>query len=333
VRSFGSDPALVARHVAAAVRGLQGQGVAACVKHFPGHGDTRADSHHELPTLTRSREDLAQVELPPFAAAISAGARAVMTGHLLVPSLDAQQLATVSPLITRALLRDELGFTGTVVTDAIEMRALRDRFGLAGGYVAALAAGADAVETGAQDYPYLLDEIPEAVATALDEGVLSHDRLVDAAARTAALATPGQALTVDLPDGLAARCIEVDGRLPALQRPLVVEARPPANMASGELPWSLAEPLSARINGVEFLCVHEETPVDADGRSLVVVVRDPHRHLWQHALIEQAAAHPSAAVVDVGWPADLPAELPVVRTRGVAPGLLAAAASALANAR
>ncbi|MGC1214894.1 MAG: glycoside hydrolase family 3 N-terminal domain-containing protein, partial [Micromonospora sp.] len=88
VRSFGADPALVARHTAAWIRGLQASGVAACAKHFPGHGDTRVDSHHDLPRIGGDRNRLDAVELAPYRAAVTAGVQAVMTGHLLVPALD-----------------------------------------------------------------------------------------------------------------------------------------------------------------------------------------------------------------------------------------------------
>jgi beta-N-acetylhexosaminidase len=324
------------------------------VKHFPGHGATTADSHHEVPTLARSSAELEAVELPPFAAGIAAGTRAVMTGHLIVPSLDPDHLATVSPAITRELLRGRLGFTGTVVTDALEMRALADTYGMAGGFVAALAAGADAIETGAQEYPELLDDIPAGVARALAEGRLDVERLRDAAARTAALAklsalpaagTTGRADNSSAPAELSAlpaagtagradksvwgRCIEVVGALPRLVRPLVVEARPPDGMASGALPWSFAAALAERVPDVEAVRVTSaDPPVErAIGRTLVAVVRDPVRHPWQDALVAAADV-----VVDVGWPADLPRDVPLVRTRGVAPGLLAAAADILANA-
>jgi beta-N-acetylhexosaminidase len=342
VRSFGADPGLVARHVAAAVRGLQRRGVAACVKHFPGHGATAADSHHEVATLERSSAELEQVELPPFAAAVAAGTRAVMTGHLLVPALDDTKLATVSPAITTGLLRDRLGFAGTVVTDALEMRALSGTIGIERGFVAALAAGADAIETGAGDYPNLVDAVPDAVRMALDSGALTLDRLRDAARRTAELARPAGAPAGALADfrpvpidDLARRCLEFTGNLPRMDRPLVAEARPPAGMASGELPWSLAEPLAARVAGVESLAVCSRADAAqvldrAGDRSLVVVVRDRLRHEWQDALVEAAVAHPSAVIVDVGWPTELPAGVPVIRTRGIAPGLLAAAADRLA---
>ncbi len=133
VRSFGADPALVARHTAAWVRGLQAGGVAACAKHFPGHGDTRVDSHHDLPRITADRARLDACELAPFRAAVAAGVQAVMTGHLLVPALDPELPATLSQRILGGLLRDELGFSGVVVTDAVEMRAVADRYGFAGG--------------------------------------------------------------------------------------------------------------------------------------------------------------------------------------------------------
>ena len=286
--------------------------------------------------LDRSRVDLDDVELPPFAAAIAAGSRAVMTGHLLVPSLDADNIATVSTAITTGLLRERLGFTGTVLTDALEMRALAGTLGIERGFVAALLAGADAIETGALDYPHLVDTVPAAVQRALDSGELTIERLRAAAERTAALATQAAPNKAPLLDGVAARCIEVIGALPSLTRPLVVEARPPGGMASGELPWSLAHPLASRVSGVVECSVEDATQVasatwQAAERTLVAVVRDPHRHTWQQSLVEAAASRPGSVIVDVGWPADLPAGAPLVRTRGVAPGLLDAAADVLAG--
>jgi beta-N-acetylhexosaminidase len=256
-----------------------------------------------------------------------------MTGHLLVPALDPDRLSTVSPAITTDLLRGRLGFRGTVVTDALEMRAVAGTIGIVAGFVQALVAGADAIETGAQDHPELVDEIPAAVQRALDDGVLTLERLRDAAARTAALATSAGS-TVDAPDvrGLAARCVEVIGELPPLVRPLVIEARPPGGMASGHLPWSLGEPLAELIEDTEVAQVDASTDFAAlaaqtPGRMPVIVVRDPNRHPWQQQLLRC----PAAVIVDVGWPADVPAGVPVLRTRGVAPGLLAAAADRLAG--
>src|SRR5262249_50134167 len=108
IRSFGATPELVARHVAAFVHSLQEAGVAACAKHFPGHGDTEADSHLELPTIKVDRDTLAARELVPFRAAIEAGARSIMTAHIVVPALDGRPATTSSAILT-GLLRDELG--------------------------------------------------------------------------------------------------------------------------------------------------------------------------------------------------------------------------------
>jgi beta-N-acetylhexosaminidase len=122
LRSFGEDPARVAALVAAFVEGARGGGVLTTAKHFPGHGDTAVDSHLELPIVHRDRAGLEATELAPFRAAIAAGVDSIMVGHLALPALDATLApATLSPAITSGLLRDQLGFTGLVVTDAMDM--------------------------------------------------------------------------------------------------------------------------------------------------------------------------------------------------------------------
>jgi beta-N-acetylhexosaminidase len=239
----------------------------------------------------------------------------------------------VSHAITTGVLRERLGFAGTIVTDALEMRALADTIGVERGYVAALAAGADAIETGALDYPHLVAAIPQAVQRALDDGTLTTERLRVASERTSnlvGLSALNPPVAGDSQDNSEewSRYIEVLGDLPALHRPLVIEARPPAGMASGELPWSLAAPLAKLIPGTEVVRATGPLDVPPSG-DLVVVVRDPQRYDWQRALLDL----PAAVVVDVGWPATLPGDVPVVRTRGVAPFLLAAAADLLAGGR
>ena len=122
-RSFGPDPALVARHAAAAVAGLQSSGVAACAKHFPGHGSTGDDSHLSLATVLGTMAEVRARDLPPFVAAIAAGSVAIMPGHLRVPELTGALPATLSPAAVTGLLRGELGFAGVVICDALEMKA------------------------------------------------------------------------------------------------------------------------------------------------------------------------------------------------------------------
>ncbi|MER7460077.1 glycoside hydrolase family 3 N-terminal domain-containing protein [Micromonospora sp. NPDC126480] len=330
VRSFGADPALVARHTAAWVRGLQAGGVAACAKHFPGHGDTRVDSHHDLPRITGDRTRLDAVELAPFRAAVAAGVQAVMTGHLLVPALDPRLPATLSRRILTGLLRDELGFAGVVVTDAVEMRAVADRYGFTGAAVRALAAGADAICIGGEH----ADEdaarrLRDAIVAAVVAGELPEERLIEAAKRVGQLAAwtvSGRAARParrPVPDGgsviglaAARRALQVTtsraglGVLPLAGPAHVVEFEPPRNIAIGvETPWGLADPLTGLLPGTTAVRYAEadvpDDPTSGAGRRCVVlVVRDLHRHPWMRAAVARSlAARPDAVVVELGVPA------------------------------
>ena len=145
-RSYGEDPAAVAEMVGAYVRGAQDAGMIATLKHFPGHGDTRDDSHMRLPVLPFDRERLNSVEFVPFKAGIAAGAKAVMTSHLALPRIDPSgKPATLSAPVLTGLLRKELGFDGIVVTDGMRMQGITDQYGSAEASVLAIEAGADAV--------------------------------------------------------------------------------------------------------------------------------------------------------------------------------------------
>ncbi|MGC4981373.1 glycoside hydrolase family 3 protein [Streptomyces sp. DT193] len=189
VRSFGADTGLVARHTAAYVRGLQAAGVAACTKHFPGHGDTAVDSHHALPRIDADLSVLQSRELVPFRAAIAAGSLAVMSAHILVPALDPDRPATLSRRILTGLLREELGYEGLIVTDGMEMQAIAATYGIERGSVLAIAAGADAICVGGG----LADDdtvrrLRDALVSAVRSGELPEERLADAANRVRALA-------------------------------------------------------------------------------------------------------------------------------------------------
>jgi beta-N-acetylhexosaminidase len=172
-RAFGAEPTQVARHVAAFVRGLQSEGVAATLKHFPGHGDTDTDSHLALPRLHRNLETLDAVDLVPFRAGIEAGAAVVMSAHIVLPALDPEMPGTLSRAVLHGLLRERLGFDGLVVTDALDMRAIEDRWSAAEAAVLALAAGAD--------LPLAIGTVAEHRATlAAIEAAYADGRLADA---------------------------------------------------------------------------------------------------------------------------------------------------------
>ncbi|GGS55590.1 beta-N-acetylhexosaminidase [Actinokineospora fastidiosa] len=193
VRAFGSDPYAAAAHVGAFVRGHQRVGVAACAKHFPGHGASTSDSHVALPVLPRTPEELRACELVPFRAALAAGVRAVMTGHLVVPGWGDDPV-TLNSVAINEILRGELGFTGAVITDALEMGAVAGTFGDTDGLteaaVRALRAGADALCIGGEEAgPEVLDRIVGRIAAAVADGTLDEQRLAEAAARTRALGT------------------------------------------------------------------------------------------------------------------------------------------------
>ena len=178
VRAWGDEPAVAGALAAACVRGLSAAGVLSCAKHFPGHGDTCSDSHLELPLLPHSRERLERIELPPFRQAIAAGVSAVMTGHLILPALDGQRPATLSAAVLRGLLRQELGFRGLVVTDALVMEAIAGHYGAGEAAVLALEAGADLVLMPADAHRAI-----DAIAAAVRAGRLERQQLEASAER------------------------------------------------------------------------------------------------------------------------------------------------------
>jgi beta-N-acetylhexosaminidase len=146
-RSFGRDPQRVIQHTVNFIQAMQEAGVAACAKHFPGHGDTSTDSHHELPIVGHELERLRAVELPPFAAAIEAGVASIMTAHVQLSALDPELPATISPAVM-SILREELGYEGVVFSDDLEMKAVADHYDPEALVSGCLAAGVDALIVG-----------------------------------------------------------------------------------------------------------------------------------------------------------------------------------------
>ncbi|MGW0484340.1 glycoside hydrolase family 3 protein [Nonomuraea sp. NPDC003214] len=341
LRAFGADPDLVARHTRAFVRGLQSAGVAACAKHFPGHGDTSVDSHHGVPVVAPGGIEDA---LRPFREAINAGVRSVMTGHLLVPVYDPDLPATLSPKVLTGLLREELGFEGMIVTDGIEMAAVSEAYGIGGAAARAIAAGADAICVGGEHADEATAiEVRDAIVTAVADGLLPEERLADAARRVRELAvwaassgsTPtdnmvgagadGMSVTTERAThnghaGLAAarRAVRVTRRtgaavLPLRTPPHVVELAPEMNLAIDKsTPWGVAGPLAELMPGTAVTrfaageasgAAIEDLVALAASRPLVVVVRDVHRYPWQgEAVRHLLSARPDAVVVEMGLP-------------------------------
>ncbi|MFE3324788.1 glycoside hydrolase family 3 protein [Streptomyces sp. NPDC059176] len=326
VRSFGADPELVARHTCAYVQGLQSAGVAACTKHFPGHGDTAVDSHHALPRIDVELATLHARELVPFRAAVTAGSKSVMSAHILLPALDPDRPATLSPQILTGLLRQELGYDGLIITDGMEMKAIAARYGIERGSVLAIAAGADAICVGGG----LADEdtvlrLRDALVTAVRKGELPEGRLADAAARVRALADwtrgaasgPGAASQEGTAPGTeigltaARRALRITpGEQPwepLTSAPYVAAFTPVANIAVGdETPWGVAAELARLLPGTETGTYGQDDDVEealatAAGRRIVAVVRDVHRHAWMaRSLDALLAVRPDTIVVEMG---------------------------------
>jgi beta-N-acetylhexosaminidase len=275
-RAFGSDACLVARHVAAWVRGLQSRRVAGCAKHWPGHGSTTRDSHLELPALAG---DL-QAGLAPFRAAIAAGVKSVMTAHIRVHDLP----ATIDPELVQGLLRNELGFEGVVMADALEMRAVSETYGIEESAVRALGAGVDALCVGHDLGVDVVDRIRAALVANVD-----GDRLREAAGRIALLADWAKPIGGPIDHAGAARgarrALRVEGDVAVSGRPAVVELRPQANIAAGEAEHAVGHATVVR---------EGELVPPAD----VYVVRDAHRHPW----MRRAADVPGVIVVETGLP-------------------------------
>lgn len=341
-RSFSSDAAAAARHVSAWVEGLQDVGVAACVKHFPGHGDTAEDSHLALPVLDVPMATLHERELAPFRAAIASGTRAVMTSHIVVPALDPELPATLSAPVL-SLLRDELGFDGVIVSDALDMAGASASRGIPEAAVLSLAAGADLLCIGPGKTVALVREIQAAIVAAVETGRLPLERLQDAAARVAGLRTSYEpaALTTSPYDArpvargtsyepagqttttydarlvaAARNALIVEGELPPMAGAFVLSIETEANIAVGDVPWGLPADLSVRpgaaLGGVA------NAPV-------IVQVRDAHRRPEVGALIDtMVSCGASVVVVEWGWPGPYDGPSARICTRGYSrPGVVA----------
>ena len=304
VRSFGTDPELVAVHSAAWVAAHEATGVAVSAKHFPGHGDTAQDSHLALPVVDLPLDALRGRELVPFEASVAAGASTIMTSHILLPQLDADNPATFSSAILDGLLRGELGFGGVIVSDALDMVGASGAIGIAEAAVRAIAAGCDLLCIGTDNTDDQLAAIEGALDAAVASGRLPASRLDEAATRNVTLARrlaafapmPAPAATpaatrFSLDRAVAAFTVK-PGVVVAPHR-TVMAIETAANIAVGESPWG--PPVAARLGEAEAL-------PRVDGQ-LVLIGKNNHRHEWVRALVDAARiANPGTVVIDMGWP-------------------------------
>jgi beta-N-acetylhexosaminidase len=308
VRSFGADAAHVARHSAAYVDGVQSVGVAACAKHFPGHGDTVTDSHHALPRVHVEAHVLDARELEPFRAAIEAGVACIMTSHVVVSAIDAERPATFSPTVLGDVLRGRLGFEGVIVSDALDMAGASAETGIPEAAVRALVAGCDLLCVGSETTEECYLAVVEAVVEAAAAGRLPLERLEQAAARVALLSKgfdvgavgaereDGDAVVPAWANGALVRGFAVGDAvrawLDAPGDPVIVQVASDPNLAVGRVAWG---PDAAGLTTPEGDVPHGAR-VAVAGRGLAAG-----HPLWEVADRLRAQGHPTI-VVDCGWP-------------------------------
>ncbi|HWV79611.1 MAG TPA: glycoside hydrolase family 3 N-terminal domain-containing protein [Isoptericola sp.] len=347
VRSFGTDPAAVARHGVAFARGLQRGGVGTCAKHFPGHGSTTVDSHLELPVVDADLDMLRGRDLVPFAAAVAEeAADALMTAHVVVPALGPAP-ASLEPAVA-ALARD-LGHAGPIVTDALDMRAVSDGADVGEAAVRAVEGGADLLclgTTTGRDDEGLFRSAADALVAALDAGRISLDRLHASRRRTDSLvrrlrdrhtsagvavdgaaAARAQHALAAVGAEVARRAVRAVGPAPALAgAPDVVDLRLRLDHAAGRTAQHVQRAVSARWPGAVAHPALDDDGVDAllrelsgcTARPLVVVTREPVPGGDEHArLARLQRVRPDLVVVHTGvpaagerWLAALPGGLP-----------------------
>lgn len=344
IRSASSSPAVVAAFDHAAIRGFQQVPIASCVKHFPGHGDTQVDSHVGLPVLGANLEQWRKTEAVPFRAAIEAGVDSVMVGHLVAPGLDPSgERATFSRQIVTGLLREELGFQGVIVTDALDMAGAQLTEGGGAACVAALKAGIDQL---------LMPRDPracvEAVLAAVASGELDEADLRASARRILAMkqkaeilplgATTEHALVEDIEShhrhaasAIARSLTWRDGAHTfAAEGPVVVVAAPvPPSEGRGieDVPAQIAAELEDRGVEAQVVALEEfvEHPDQVTGTEPVLVVHDAWRDEdVSDAILEATERGEFSAVVAARSPYDsavVAEETPLLLTYGEIPGV------------
>ncbi|HET6167891.1 MAG TPA: glycoside hydrolase family 3 N-terminal domain-containing protein [Marmoricola sp.] len=330
IRSFGTEPDRVAAHVAAWVDGVQAAGTAACAKHFPGHGDTRQDSHLELPEIDVPLDLLRARELVPFRAAVRAGVEAVMTSHIVVRALDGLPATLSAPVLS--MLRADLGFSGLIVSDALDMAGASAGRGIPRSAVESLVAGIDLLCIGPDKDVALVRAIQRAIVEGVRSGELAEDRLAQAAARVDRFGVRRRSVPEAPPDDLRSRqydgaraALRIEGALPDLHGASVVSVATEPNIAVGSVPWGVSAELTVAPDG----------SVPPGSGPVLVQVREAHRHPDVLDLLQRTAVGRAVVVLEWGWPGALPgplSELPRVVPFGSSQPSVAAVAALLHDA-
>ena len=329
VRSFGMDTDVVSRHVRQAVRGLQDAGVSACIKHFPGHGAVVEDSHHDLPFIKMTLNDFELAHISPFKDAIEAGADAIMIGHLVAESIDAQHPASLSSKVIRDYLRDKLKFKGLVVTDALDMGAIGGPDKIHESALQALLAGSDLLcFSGMGDQSQFISNSFNFINSALESGKLAIEDLYESAEIITELRA--KRIKKSKPTALfdfheLIKGFEISGSVGLPADPInLVEIGTKPTIAAGDVSWGIHRELRA----VGIACeIHASDAESLSSKQLVVAFRDAYRDAPLLAALNRLYERfPEALFLDMGWPSREFAPKNLIRTFGSSAVISTAAA-------
>ena len=307
VRSFGTNSELVTRHVERAVTGLQAAGVGACVKHFPGHGAVVEDSHHSLPRITMGLAEYEKLHVAPFKKAIEMGVAAVMVGHLIVESIDAQKPASLSDTVLRGYLRGSLNYQGLIVTDALDMGALGGVPKIQESGLQALIAGSNLLcFSGLGDQSQIVAPSLIRIKEAIVSGELSEE-VLDFSANKVRTFTSEAVSAKKSDDNLdfhkLVEGFEISGSIRVSNSGInLIEIGTKPTIAAGDVSWGIHRELRAA--GIPFE-IHSS---DSEGalrseKQLVVAFRDAYRDSQLLRTLKKLEERkPEAIFIDMGWP-------------------------------
>ena len=307
VRSFGNDPDLVSRHVVSAVKGLRSAGIASCIKHFPGHGGVLEDSHHDLPQLSGEIGELINSHLKPFISAIDERVEAIMMGHILLSAIDSTSPASCSSLVTRKLLRKDLGFDGLVVTDALDMGALGGTKKIHTSALRAISAGADLLcFSGLYDQSSFVESSLAAIREVVEKGEIDSKSIEQNAERIRSWRPPvaTDSSPASLPEASKFKSgVHHQGKLSITTDQIsLIELSADPTIAAGFVGWGLRRPFMRA--GVKVKLESSDIDLSTNSQGcLVVAFRDAFRDNKILSALERInRSRPDAIFVDMGWP-------------------------------
>ena len=329
VRSFGMDTDVVSRHVKHAVQGLQDAGVSACIKHFPGHGAVIEDSHHELPFIRMPLSEYESSHIGPFKDAIEAGADAIMIGHLVAESIDAELPASLSSKVIRDYLRGKLKFKGLVVTDALDMGAIGGPSKIHESALKALLAGSDLLcFSGMGDQSQFVASSFDFINSAVKSGKLPEEYLAQSAEivlnlRRKRINKSNPTALIDFRELIPG--FEISGSVDLPSGPVnLVEIGTKPTIAAGDVSWGMHRELRS----VGISCdIHASDAESLSSKKLVVAFRDAYRDAPLLATLNRLYERfPDALFLDMGWPSREFSPKNLIRTFGSSAVISAAAA-------